>query len=184
MNDLWIFDLDGTLWEENSHVSIVENYVGWKKYTNIVARIYGHFFFDSYMKYLNRDYKHIPCSDIKKFKPHIRQAAIDLLNDAITNNNHAVILTNAPENIVRFARQYFNVEAYHAEIGKKVERLKLMDKGWKDIFVVTDNLSDIDLISVSTQTYFIIQKNKRRVYQKLKNYSDKVVYMEVRGGGN
>lgn len=174
-NVVWIFDLDGTLWEENSHVSIVEKHLGRKKYTNLLSRIWCRFFFDSFMESLNRDYRDVPQENIKNFNPHIVTETSEMVRNALKRGEKVIIISSAPVEIVEKAQEMFGVPAYHAEIGKKAEIYKCIGVNSNKVNVVTDNVSDKDLIEISDTTYFRL--NKQNSKRRLTEYQDKILYL-------
>lgn len=151
--NVWIFDLDGTLWEENSHVCIVEKYLRKKKYTNLLSRVWCRLSFSSYMNALDKDYQEMPKEAIKKFNPTIVKKTDEMIKAALSRKEQVMILSSAPNEIVNEAARIFGVPAYHADIGKKSEVLKNLTNQLNQIVVVTDNLSDKDLIALSNRTF-------------------------------
>jgi len=171
---VWIFDLDGTLWEENSHVCIVEQHLRWKKYTNFLSRIWCRLDFDSFMTSLNRDYTNITEEDIKKFNPHIVSKTNELLKAALERKDEIFIISSAPVEIIEKAKNIFGVPSYHAEIGKKKELCDTLNIKNKSLIVVTDNVSDLDLIRISDKTYFRLKKAKNK--KKLIEHQDRIKF--------
>ncbi len=174
--NVWIFDLDGTLWEENSHVCIVEKYLRKKKYTNLLSRVWCRLSFSSYMNALDKDYQEMPKEAIKKFNPTIVKKTDEMIKAALSRKEQVMILSSAPNEIVNEAARIFGVPAYHADIGKKSEVLKNLTNQLNQIVVVTDNLSDKDLIALSNRTFFRVTRTRNK--RKLKQYQDKIVFLE------
>lgn len=175
IKDLWIFDLDGTLWMENSHVAIVEQFLGWRKYTNFFSRVYGKFFFKKYYADLCDDYSKIKSEYIKKeFHPHIQNEVINILNQAKSKSDDVYILSNAPKEIIEFAEEMFKIKGFRAPIGEKGKVLQELFTSWDRLSVVTDNLTDISLIELSDKTYFFVAKNRYKgTMKKLNRYLEK-----------
>lgn len=172
---VWVFDLDGTLWKENSHVFIVERHLGYKKYTNVLARLWCKIDFFSYMVALNKDYLKVSKEEIDAFLPSIIKITSGMLTEAKNNNEQVIILSSAPSGIVKKAEKLFGVPSYHADIGKKANKLLELLGSNKDIYVVTDNLSDLDLIELSAKTYFRVTRAGYK--KKLIKYQDKIVFL-------
>lgn len=163
---LYVFDLDGTLWEENSHIFLVEKYVGWKKYSNIFAKIVSRLMPDYYMVQLNKDFAQIPKGFVREFRPHYRNDAVRELYRAKREGHRVIILSNAPLEIIRFAEEKFQTEGFQAPVGEKDKILKELIPVWERLFVVTDNLTDMSMINIADGAIIYTTERKRHYFMK------------------
>ena len=68
------------------------------------------------------------------------------------------ILSNAPAELLYQPAKKLQADAIHAPIGRKQDALKEMG-GYKQLFVCTDNATDIDLLLLADQS--VVLTNKR-----------------------
>lgn len=172
MNKICIFDLDGTLIENNSHVDIVRKYyfqrIGF--FVGIIEAVLAAIMPSKYQKYLDGMIKNIPDDYIKKYKFKYRESALSLLKRYKENNFKIIIISNAPDIIVKKASNELGVSGVSAPVGKK--QLILGDYKIKNeyIVVITDNTTDIDLINISDES--VIYVNKKTIKYFMDKLSD------------
>lgn len=162
-----VFDLDGTLWKENSHIDIIHKYMKKSKLEKIIEKLYAFFGAKSYMNYLSRMYKKIPIDYIYNYAPPFRKTAIDILNKKCSEGYKIICISNAPEEIVREAGKRLGVEAYKAPIGKKELILKEKFPVRKNLTVVTDNISDKSILKMADEGYIFTNKIRKKTFEKM-----------------
>lgn len=162
---LAIFDLDGTIWKENSHTDIVDKYYGIKA-NSLLMKLYRHMLPDIYMKWLNYKFDKIPSLYIQKYKPTLNMQVIDLIKEYQKEGWKCIIISNAPQRIVDMAEKRFLIKAYHGAISNKSQILKRMN--YAKLNVITDNISDYDLIAKADYSIIIMTEYNKRYFIKKK----------------
>lgn len=168
VKNISVFDLDGTLWEKNSHLFILNSYFHTGFYTGLIARFFSHFFKSAWQHTIDKKLQKVPSSFIENFD--ISEFEI---NDKIRNlleekklNSKVVFISNAPEQIVRKAAACFGVDGFRADAGKKSDVLR-ENFNYKKLFVCTDNKSDSDLLKIADDKVFITKTKKEKFYVPL-----------------
>lgn len=162
-----VFDLDGTLWKENSHVDIIHKYMNKGKIGKIIERMYAFFLPKLYMNYLSKMYNKIPVDYIYKYTPQFRKSAIEILNKKCSEGYKVICISNAPEEIVKEAGRRLNIESYKAPVGKKELILKEKHPVWKRLVVITDNVSDESIIKLADEVYIFSNKVRKKIFEKM-----------------
>lgn len=152
-----IFDLDGTLWKENSHIEILNSYFNTKFYSSFLYRGISHFFRKQMYKFICEKYKKIPKNYSLNFELPFNQEILQLLNEMQSEGWFILIISNAPYEIAFHASERLNVPFLSAPIGKKKEVLD-ENYSYNHLFVCTDNPDDIDLIKISEKRRLIWTK--------------------------
>lgn len=165
VKNISVFDLDGTLWEKNSHLLILNSYFHTGFYTGLFARFFSHFFKSTWQHKIDKKLQEIPSSfienfDITEFKINIKVKK--LLEDK-KKNSKVVFISNAPEQIVHKAANYFGVDGFHADTGEKSDILQ-ENFNYEKLFVCTDNKSDADLLEIADDKVFIKKAEKKKFY--------------------
>ncbi len=167
MNRICVFDLDGSIWAENSHVSVVESYLGKRKYSGLLGRVKAKLDFSATMKALNADYVRIPSAAVQKFSPHYREEALTLLKQFQEDGYVCFMVSNAPTEIIQIAERKLQIKGYHAAIRDKLNVLKTIYSTWEELVVITDNLSDADLLAVADRAVVFVSKRTKMRFQQL-----------------
>lgn len=181
VKNISVFDLDGTLWEKNSHLLILNSYFHTGFYTGLFARFFSYFFKSTWQHKIDRKLQRIPSSfienfDISEFKINTK---IHKLLEEKKRNSKVVFISNAPEQIVHKAANYFAVDGFHAAVGKKSDILH-ENFNYERLFVCTDNKSDTDLLKIADDKLFIKKTEKKKFYIPLL-YTLKTRYIGILG---
>lgn len=164
MKKLLVFDLDGTLWSVNSHVDIVESYQKKYFFSSVIGKMLYKIVPGFYMKQLTKGLEQVPEYYIKEYLPSLCDEPVRLLKSNISDS---IIITNAPERIAKRANEIFKVPVFCAPIGEKSLVLKSYAKEWERLIVITDNITDIDLLSIADEAIVYVDKNKQEPFSKL-----------------
>ena len=180
LDEVVVFDLDGTLWKVNSHIDILNKHFHTNMYNSIplkcIAKVFPRFF--QWM--IDRLYKkHITKQDIQNYKFEFRESAIQILKEQMMKKKRVIIISNAPSEIVDKAGKDLNIEAFTSPVGKKYNILKSIVPDLKELTVVTDNLTDIDLLKMADKQ--IIYTDKKNKYFFLKQGMEHAVFLDRRG---
>lgn len=164
-----VFDLDGTLWEENSHVEIVGKYRYGKFYSVMrpFEKIIAHFRPKEYQKYLNASFEKIPVEFVKTYPYQYRNDALKELEKRRKEGNSLLILSNAPPIVAQIAAKKVQVEYLSAEIGEKDKALIKRFPRWDKLVVVTDNLSDANLLLLADEAIIYTPRKRKKKFETL-----------------
>lgn len=173
-DELIVFDLDGTLWTVNSHIDLVEKYMHHHFFSSRIGKMLYLVNSNFFMALLNMQFKKVPDEYIDNYLPELRNNIVDMLRK---NQNNSIIITNAPDRIAKRAHEIFNVPVYTAGTGNKLGVLKTLDYEWEYLTVVTDNLTDSDLIKNANRAYIITTEKRKKQFQLLESkvYFDFVI---------
>lgn len=144
-----VFDLDGTLWSVNSHADIIQQYYKWNAFKRLIHKIIGKFLPSIHLKYLTALFDKIPNSYVSKYCPDFRQDALKVLNKAKSEGYDVLIISLAPQRILDNVSKRLDFPVLKSPPGKKNEILKQHYTNWETLVVVTDNLSDCNLINMA-----------------------------------
>jgi hypothetical protein len=153
-NSIAVFDLDGTLWVENSHLYILNQYYKTSFFNSIYFKILYKIFPWKMQTYIDRKIAPVPKDFIDGLNYTYNRDVLELLHKKEKECDKVLIITNAPAQIVAFASSKFSVTALHAPIGKKLNVLREYCS-YNSLFVCTDNRSDHDLIKASNSFCFL-----------------------------
>ena len=105
VENISVFDLDGTLWKKNSHIFMLNIYFHTHFYTGLLARIFSRLFPEFWQKTIDRKFAEIPQSFISDFdiSNFGIDASIKNILEKKKKNSTVVIVSNAPERIVQKA---------------------------------------------------------------------------------
>ena len=177
-----VFDLDGTLWKKNSHLEVLNCYFCTHFYTSLIARFLSRFFPVLWQNKIDKKLKEIPENFISMFdikKLDINRDILNLLEEK-RKKSKIVLMSNAPKEIVKNAGKYFNAETLCSGIGEKASVLK-KNYVFDNLFVCTDNKSDSDLLEIADESLFINKKKMKSVFYVPMIYSLKTRYKGVLG---
>ena len=163
-----VFDLDGTLWKENSHVDIVQKYNNTCEVGKKIEKVFALFFPNLYLKYLLERYNKVPFDFIQDYEPPFRKSAIEIFEDKAADGYQIICISNAPLEIIKKAGERLGIKAYKAPIGKKDIILKEKYITWNKLVVVTDNVSDESILKLSDEAYIYTTKNRKRYFTRMK----------------
>lgn len=79
MEKIAVFDLDGTLYEENSHIEILSKFYKTNIYKSLILKIFYKIFPKYTLKILKKQYDLIPSNFKKNFILPFRESALKLL---------------------------------------------------------------------------------------------------------
>lgn len=165
-NKIAVFDLDGTLWEVNSHYEILNMFYNTKFWTSFVYKCLckalpsvGRSIRDLYYERISIDF-------ISSVEFPFNVGIIALLEKKREEGFYIEIVSNAPsEIIIKNAAKRLHCDYLKSDIGNKWSTLK-NKFDFRELFVCTDNISDLDLVQ-KADTYFIIpRKYVKRFYKK------------------
>ncbi|MBD5399978.1 MAG: hypothetical protein HDR56_05575 [Treponema sp.] len=156
-NKIAIFDLDGTLWNMNSHIMVLNSYFNTKFYTSVFYKGLRHFFPKKMYEFICSKYRQIPKEYVLSFEPEFDETILSVLNEKRKLGYFVLILSNAPYEIVFHASERIGIPFLVAPIGGKKE---ILDKNYSYdfLFVCTDNMEDIDLLKASNERKIIWNK--------------------------
>lgn len=163
IENLAVFDLDGTLWKENSHYEILNLYFKTNFYKSFLFRLYRHFFKKNAYKLICKKYEKIPKDYASSFLLDFNDEIAMLLRQKQTEGYCCIIVSNAPLEILISAANSLNVPYLKAPIGKKKE---ILDQNYiyKNLFVCTDNIEDIDLVEASNSRKIIYTNANKKFF--------------------
>lgn len=176
-----VFDLDGTLWYVNSHIEILNEHFNTRAFSSVFAKAFARVCPKLFQCLINKLYsKYINEEDLVKFKPKFRDTAIDILNEQIGKADRIMIISNAPCEILNIAKARLNLEGYSAPIGKKHEVLMQVCPKIVELTVVTDNLSDKELIKIANRKILYAKDRAKKKFLDM-GFSD-AEFMEYEEG--
>nr|WP_318717326.1 HAD family hydrolase [uncultured Treponema sp.] len=155
-----VFDLDGTLWKVNSHHELLNLYYKTHFFSSFSYRVLFRLFPFLMKKIRNLFFEKIPDDFINSVNFDFTDEIVDMLNTKKSSGFKILIISNAPrELIISNAAKRLNCDYLCALAGEKLKILNLNYK-YSELFVCTDNPTDLDLISSATK-YFLIFPNAR-----------------------
>lgn len=164
-DNIAVFDLDGTLWNGNSHYAILNAYFKTNFYTSFLFRIASHFLRNTMYRFICKKYEEIPKAFSLSFKMEFNEMTLSLIEKKKKEGCFCLIESNAPLEIIVGAANRLNLPYLKAPIGKKKS---VLDKNYsyKTLFVCTDNIEDMDLIAAADSRKIIITKNNAAFFKK------------------
>ncbi len=163
-NKIAVFDLDDTLYHGNSHFAILNQYYQTKIFTSILARILGKLFPIIHLKIAYYFYNRIPLKNKCSFTLPYRHEVKKLFMLKRQAGYHMIILSNAPLELLSKAASDLDVDWIKAEVGKKSEALMARYE-YKELFVCTDNVTDLDLINIADEAVITCLPRKRKFFR-------------------
>lgn len=161
-----VFDLDGTLWKVNSHYELLNLYYKTTFWTSFFYKVINKIS-QKYADYVRDKYfKKIPESFIDNVNFEFDRKIVSMLENKRNQGYEIVIISNAPkEIIVKNAATRLNCKYICAKAGEKFNAL-IHNYSYNELFVCTDNTTDIDLLKRATQYCIITTKRSRRFFIK------------------
>lgn len=160
-----VFDLDGTLWKENSHYEILCEYFGTNFYKSLFFRVFRRFFAKCAYQFICKKYEEIPKEYAYSFLLCFDSEIVSLLKSKQGEGFFCVIVSNAPQEIIINAASKLNVAYLKAPIGSK--KIVLDENfSYKKLFVCTDNIEDIDLVSASDSRKIIFTAHNKKFFER------------------
>ena len=150
VDKLAVFDLDGTLWEKNSHIDLLNQYYHPLRFDGLPAKIFRKSFANAYHYLIHSFYQRIPKEIVSKYQPKFRDSALQLLWEKRGEGYLPIIISSAPKELIFSAAQRLQVSWMRAEIGCK-ERDLLLYFSYNRLFVCTDNQTDIRLLDLADE---------------------------------
>lgn len=172
-NKIAVFDLDDTLYTDNSHIEILCDYYKTKIFKSFAFKIFGKIFPTTERKVLYHFYNKIPQKIKSNYILEFSQKVVDLLKKKQNEGYFILIVSNAPKELLIAAANYLKVDYLDAMPNQKAETLKA-NYAYNYLFVCTDNKSDIDLLSIADEAVITCKtKNKNYFIKRLKkqNYT-------------
>ena len=166
------FDLDDTLYKGNSHFLILNQYYKTCFYTSLFAKILGKFFSDTYLNLAYYMYNKIPYDYRSRFRLPYRNDVMEVFEAKKKAGYHMVIISNAPLELVESVAKDLGVDYIKAGIGEKAKDLNEKFV-YDELFVCTDNSTDLDLINIANEAVITCPIRKRKFFQKkitIENY--------------
>ncbi len=164
MNKLAVFDLDGTVWKENSHVDIVNKYYKYGTIIIMLEKVLNRIMPGEYMQWLNNKFNKIPNHYIAQYNPTVNTNVLQLEEKYKENLWNICFISNAPLRIVQMAEERFGIKGYHADVGEKANVVENMS--YDELHIVTDNISDLDIIEKAQKAIIIITKNNKKFFTR------------------
>lgn len=149
VDKLAVFDLDDTLYISNSHIEIL-----CKFYNNEFCKSWMFKVIGKVLPLLQRwgmyyFYNRIPSEYKKNFILPFNKNVINLLEKKRLEGFHTIIISNAPLELIENAAKELKLNYIQAKPYKKASVLKDKYHIIQEIFVCTDNKSDIDILKVA-----------------------------------
>lgn len=160
-----VFDLDGTLWMENSHIDILNQFYHTQRYNSLLSRIINRFFPGLYMRHLFSRYERISPEFIDQYKPHFLGKSIELVDACARERYFVIIISNAPIEIVINAANRLSLPYLRTDHANKYREL-LENYEFKELLVCTDNLSDTDLLIHADTKIIYTQPSTERYFNR------------------
>ena len=158
-----VFDLDDTLYQGNSHFFCLNEFYKTNIFTSILARFMGKFFPETHLKIANYFYNKIPFEYKCVFKLPYRKEVVKLFKSKQQAGYQVIIVSNAPIELLKNAADNLQVEWLKAGVGEK--SLCLQKKfTFQELFVCTDNKTDLDLINIADEAVITCKPSKRRYF--------------------
>ena len=166
-----VFDLDGTLWDKNSHIEILNAYYKTNFFSSFIFRGISHFFRKQMYKFIWYCYRKIPKEFVFQFKLQFNKETLELLKTTMGENYFCLILSNAPYEIVFHAAERLKIPFLQAP---QYQKKKILDENYRysQLFVCTDNIEDLDLLEASNSRKIIFTKHNAKVFNKAGFYED------------
>lgn len=162
-----VFDLDGTLWKVNSHYELLNIFYNSKFYTSLFYRCLCKFSPVIGERIRDKYFEKIPDSFISTVNFDFEEKILNLMNQKKNAGYNILVISNAPrEIIVSNAAKRLGCKYLCAKIGEKSVVLK-ESFFWNELFVCTDNTTDIDLLDIATSYYLVFPNSRiKRFFKK------------------
>lgn len=158
---LVIFDLDGTLIRENSHLKVLNDYLptGYR----ILYKVWAKIFPSSFQNLIDKKILEIPIDFISKEVFSYRRCFLDCIRDMKREGKRVIVVSNSPSVILCEISKQIGINCYHAPIKHKAEFV-INNFKYNFLEIFTDSESDIDLIKLADKANIIGIKPKFKKY--------------------
>lgn len=156
------FDLDGTLYKDNSHIEILCMYYNTIFFKSIFFVALGKISSKIQLKIMDFMYERIPHTVRENFILEFSPKILRLLKKKTDMGYYPVILSSAPFDLIKGAAEYLKIDFCKCIAGKKNEAL-LQRYKYNRLFVCTDNKTDVNLINLADEAV-ITAPQKHRDY--------------------
>lgn len=161
-----VFDLDGTLWNFNSHYEILNLFYKTKFWTSYFYRAVNKFVPSAGILFRDFFYRRIPDEFVSGVRLPFNEEIVALLEKKRSEEFYILIISNAPADvIISNAAARLSCDWMRSEIGEKFMTLR-HKFDFRELFVCTDNVSDFDLVQNATSYCLIPRKSVKKFYQK------------------
>jgi len=172
-----IFDLDGTLYKDNSHIDILNCYYKTNFFNSFLFKILGKLFPKVQLLIMNRLYEKIPMNVKKSHVCAFSTKVVGILKKKVKEGFYPIILSSAPLELIETAASKLKVDFYKCTSGEK--HIVLGEKYIYDyLFVCTDNKTDINLLKIADEAV-ITAKKENHGYFKKKLLGGKYIFIDI-----
>jgi phosphoserine phosphatase len=164
MDNLAVFDLDGTLWRENSHTDILNKYYHFKISDNLIMKVFRNIFPNTYMSLLNRLFNRIPDGFVNDYRPKFKKAVQKIMKEYQSKSYKIVIISNAPKRIINRAAERLSVNGIQAPISEKNKIVSAME--YKRLAVISDNITDYNLMLLADEVHVVVNQHNSKFFEQ------------------
>lgn len=162
---LAVFDLDDTLYQSNSHFSILNQYYHTHFFTSVPIRALGKFFPKVRLWFINLFYQKIPINYRQHFLLPYRRDVLHILEEKRAEGYIAIIVSNAPGDLVKAPAADLKMDYLLAGVNQKANELEKRYK-YEKLFVCTDNKTDLDLLSIADEAVLTCRKKDVKFFNR------------------
>lgn len=166
VNKLAVFDLDGTLYENNSHMEVLNLFYK-DRYRSLGYRLFAFFLPKYFQRHIDVAFERISTSFIEKVQHEVRKSAVELLKKRVDEGYYPLIISNAPVVLVKIAAGKFGIDYRRADIGNKSMFLNEFD--YEELFVCTDNSTDLDILALADYSVVYTDRKRKKIFSDLNN---------------
>lgn len=164
-NKMAVFDLDDTLYTDNSHIKILCDYYKTQIFKSFIFKIFGKVLPKAERKVLYHFYNKIPQKVKSNYILEFSQKVVALLKKKQNEGYFILIVSNAPKELLIAAANYLKADYLDALPYKKAETVQT-NYTFNYLFVCTDNKSDIDLLSIADEAVITCKKKNINYFIK------------------
>ena len=165
VSKLAVFDLDDTLYDGNSHFMLLNAYYKTTFFTSIFMRILGRLLPGVRMLICDYFYYRIAGSIRRNFSLPYRPDVMQLLHKKQQGGWTAVIVSNAPDDLLQGAAARLKLQALRAGFNQKARVVRDCFE-YEEIFVCTDNKTDIDLLELADEAVITCRSRDNEYFTK------------------
>lgn len=160
-----VFDLDDTLYKGNSHIEWLCSYYGTSFFKSLFFRAIGRLA-PWLQRYIIWElYERVDDKKKKDFILPFRKPVIDILREKQKEGFHPVIVSNAPLQLLVNAASVLQIEFLSAKVNNKGKQFTSAYR-YDELFVCTDNKTDLDLIMIADQAVIPCKKKNCCFFRK------------------
>ena len=159
-----VFDLDGTIYLGNSHIEFLCREYNTKILKSLLYRFVMHFFPNINNQIIWWLYER-KREQTQGFVLPYNDKVIDLLKKKQSDGFDVVIISNAPIELIINAAEDLRLKFIRADVGKKSLELQKYYT-YNELFVCTDNKTDIDLLRIADEAVVIAKKRDLNFFKK------------------